>query len=138
MHTDSELSQIEQIKQLKAKYYYYLDTKNWDGWKTDVFAIDAFFDVQEVRTAPFHGIDEFLEFVIPAMRDVKSVHHGHMPIIELTSETTATAIWAMEDVLFMPHRVHGYGHYHETYEFTPNGWRIKSMRLTRLYGPAPL
>ena len=29
--------------------------------------------------------------------------------------------------------LHGYGHYHETYVRTEAGWRIKSVRLTRLY-----
>jgi hypothetical protein len=28
--------------------------------------------------------------------------------------------------------MHGYGHYHETYERTDDGWRIKTITLTRL------
>ena len=28
--------------------------------------------------------------------------------------------------------MHGYGHYHETYEKGPDGWRIKTLLLTRL------
>jgi hypothetical protein len=28
--------------------------------------------------------------------------------------------------------LHGFGHYHETYGLTANGWRITSSRLTRL------
>ena len=28
--------------------------------------------------------------------------------------------------------LHGFGHYHETYVRTPEGWRISSTRLTRL------
>ena len=28
--------------------------------------------------------------------------------------------------------MHGYGHYHETYERLPAGWRIKTLKLTRL------
>jgi hypothetical protein len=30
------------------------------------------------------------------------------------------------------HFLHGLGHYHETYVRTPGGWRIASLRLTRL------
>jgi hypothetical protein len=49
-----------------------------------------------------------------------TVHHGHMPEIELTSNGDATGTWAMEDELWFPDgspvlHVHGYGHYHETY-----------------------
>jgi hypothetical protein len=28
--------------------------------------------------------------------------------------------------------MHGYGHYHETYEKTDGRWRISSLKLTRL------
>jgi hypothetical protein len=28
--------------------------------------------------------------------------------------------------------MHGYGHYHETYEKDADGWRIKTMRISRL------
>jgi len=65
---------------------------------------------------------------------VITVHHGHMPEIELTSATTATGVWAMEDMLRWPdgREMHGYGHYHETYEKVGGAWRIKSSKLTRL------
>ncbi|MBI0293347.1 nuclear transport factor 2 family protein [Streptomyces sp. PRKS01-29] len=31
-----------------------------------------------------------------------SVHHGHMPEIEITGPDTASGIWAMEDLLTFP------------------------------------
>ncbi len=62
---------------------------------------------------------------------------GHMPEIELTSPTTATGIWAMEDHLSFPAgaqlaELHGYGHYHETYTKVDGTWRIATTRLARL------
>jgi len=70
---------------------------------------------------------------------VTTCHHGHMPEIELTSATTATGIWAMEDHLWFSEghplgiaQLHGYGHYHETYEKVGDRWYIKSLVLTRL------
>ena len=64
-----------------------------------------------------------------------TVHQGHMPEIDLTSETTATGIWALNDIVIWPNgmRLDGYGHYHETYEKGADGWRIKSSKLTRLH-----
>jgi hypothetical protein len=61
-----------------------------------------------------------------------------MPELELTSPDTATGIWAMQDQIWWPEgapvrRLVGSGHYHETYRRTPDGWRIASMRLTRLH-----
>ena len=68
---------------------------------------------------------------------VTTVHHGHMPEIDITSPTTATGIWSMEDMLRWPEGspinwMHGYGHYHETYEKIDGEWRIASCTLTRL------
>jgi hypothetical protein len=73
----------------------------------------------------------------PTLNGVVTVHHGHMPEIELTSATTATGVWAMEDHLRWPAgesigELHGYGHYHETYVKLDDGWRISSTKLTRL------
>jgi hypothetical protein len=67
-----------------------------------------------------------------------SVHHGHMPEIVLTSPTTASGVWALEDQLWWPEggpltHMHGFGHYHETYEKTADGRRIKTMTITRLH-----
>lgn len=68
---------------------------------------------------------------------VTSVHHGHTPIIEFTSDTTATGIWAMEDMLWWSHpdgaeeHLHGYGHYHEEYRLVDDVWLISYRSLTR-------
>jgi hypothetical protein len=57
-----------------------------------------------------------------------------MPEIDVTSPTTATGVWAMEDMLRWPTgmELHGFGHYHETYEKVEGRWRIKRSELTRL------
>jgi len=79
------------------------------------------------------GVDAFVEFV-RGLTLVQSVHQGHMPEIELTSPTTATGIWSLEDFNRWQNGkdTHGYGHYHETYEKVDGQWRIKTMRLTYL------
>lgn len=65
-----------------------------------------------------------------------TVHQVHAPPeIELTSPTTASGIWALNDVVRLaPGGVNlaGYGHYHETYEKADGRWRIKTSTLTRL------
>lgn len=68
------------------------------------------------------------------LADVVTVHHCHTPEIEVTSPDTATGVWAMEDMLRFGDgsELHGFGHYHETYRRTDEGWRIASSRLTRL------
>ncbi len=127
---------IEAIKRLKARYFRTMDTKDWAAMH-DVFAPDVVIDTTEDGAPLIEGSDAFLEFLAPMLAEVTTVHHGHMPEIELTSDTTATGIWAMEDHLWWPEgsalqHLHGYGHYHETYVKLPEGWRIQTLKLTRL------
>ena len=128
---------IEAIKRLKARYFRLMDTKDWAGMAT-VFTDDVEVDVSGDGAGLTRGVSEFLSFLQSAIGEVITVHHGHMPEIELTSPTTATGIWALEDQLWWPEggalaHMHGFGHYHETYEKTGAGWRIKSLKLTRLH-----
>jgi hypothetical protein len=133
------MDDIEAIKQLKARYFRTMDTKDWAGFR-QVFADDLIMDISsadspiDVPTSVFTSADEFLAFVVPILDVVLTVHQGHMPEIDITSPTTATGIWALEDLLRYPDgdEMRGYGHYHETYVKTSNGWRIKSSSLTRL------
>ena len=130
------MDDIEAIKHLKARYFRLMDTKDWDGL-ADVFTSDVVIDVSEEGSPISHGVAEYLPFLRANIETVTTVHHGHMPEITLTSETTATGVWAMEDKLWWPEgspikHLHGYGHYHETYEKSGGEWRIKTLRLTRL------
>ena len=129
--TDSD--DIEAIKQLKARYFRLMDTKDWDGYAT-VFTDDVVIDTSEDGAGIIQGRAEFLPFLRQTIGDVTTVHHGHMPEIELTSATSATGIWALQDILRWPNgaELHGYGHYHETYVKSGDKWRIQSTRLTRL------
>jgi hypothetical protein len=81
------------------------------------------------------GADAFMAFLQDTLGEVITVHHGHMPEIELTSSDTATGIWALQDLLMWPSgmRLDGYGHYHETYEKRDGEWRIASSTLTRVH-----
>jgi len=125
---------LEAIKQLKARYFRLMDTKDWEAMRREVFAHDVVVDTSSSGGGVIAGAAPFVAFLREAIGDVVTVHHGHMPEIELTSATTATGIWAMEDMLRWPNgmELHGYGHYRETYEKVDGAWRIKSTTLTRL------
>jgi len=125
---------VESIKQLKARYFRTMDTKDWAGMR-EVFADDVVMDTTESGGSVIAGADEFLAFLQEALAGATTVHQGHMPEIELTSPTTATGIWALEDLIVWPNggRLEGYGHYHETYELVDGAWRIKTSTLTRLH-----
>ena len=128
---------IEAIKQLKARYFRLMDTKDWDGLAT-VFTDDVRIDMTGEGGGVTESVTDYMPFIRQVIGDVITVHHGHMPEIALTSPTTATGIWALEDRLWWPEgtpisSMHAFGHYHETYERLDGEWYIKSMTLTRLH-----
>ena len=130
------MDDVEAIKQLKARYFRLMDTKDWAGFRA-LFTPDVRVDVSGDGAGVFEGLDVFMAMLEPTLRGVVTVHHGHTPEIEITSPTTATGIWAMEDHLRFPPggpvgELHGYGHYHETYVKLDGDWRIKSTKLVRL------
>lgn len=127
------MDDIEAIKQLKARYFRTMDTKDWEAMR-GVFSDDVTVDTTGSGGEVISGADRFMVFLQGAIGDVLTVHHGHTPEIELTSASTASGIWAMEDMLRWPdgRELHGYGHYIETYEKAAGKWLIKTLKLTRL------
>ena len=127
------LLEIEAIKQLKARYCRYLDTKDWVAWR-GIFTDDFASDTSEAGGKVINGADEFVAFTRRNLGSNATAHQVHMPEIELLSATTARGIWALEDVVRLAPGVNlrGYGHYQETYEKIHGQWRISSSKLTRL------
>jgi len=132
------LQAIEDIRRLKARYFRCLDAKDWDGFGA-VFTDDAQLELTEEAAGrpPVVGRDAIVALVRRVVGDAVSVHHGHAPEITVESPDEASGIWAMEDRLVWPEgsrarSMHGYGHYHERYRRTHEGWSISRMALTRL------
>jgi len=125
---------LESIKQLKARYCRLLDTQKWPELR-ELFTADAVieFEFPEMR---FSNADEFVALSIEALEGACTVHHVHSPEIELLSDESARGIWAMDDLVERPgadaSSWHGYGNYHEEYRCVGGGWKIASLRLTRL------
>ena len=128
---------IEAIKRLKARYFRHMDRKDWPAWG-QVFAEDAVLEVPEVDMVET-GREAIVASVSGALEGTQTVHHGHMPEIELTGPDTATGIWAMADYVEWSQPegegrvgLRGYGHYVEEYVRVGGEWRIARSRLDRL------
>jgi SnoaL-like domain len=150
--TVAKLMAIEEIKQLKARYFRLMDTRDFDSM-SQVFCLDAVFDCTEgARVLPVGGAwngpvgpvvsgrDAIMAWIRDAFRERTSVHHGHCHEVTILSETEAHGIIAMEDYIRTLDRqtqlIHAAGHYHERYRFESGSWRIAATRLTRLFtGP---
>jgi hypothetical protein len=132
------LIETEALKTLKARYFRFLDTKDWDAW-TQVWAPQIDHEMPMEGQAHHGSREDFVTFVSAALTGVITAHHGHTCEIEVTSPTTAKAIWAFQDYLkpeegapaHAPSMI-GFGHYHETYVKSDAGWQIRTQKITRL------
>lgn len=129
---------IEEIKQLVARRCRSLDLQDWETYAachtSDVvsYAISS----ESGAAEPTRGIDSVMAFLRTQLAGRTTMHHVHSPEIELTSASTATGTWAMEDRLWWEHDgraywLHGFGHYRETYEQRGGHWLVSSRRLER-------
>ena len=98
--TDSDkiriLFDMELIKKVKRKYWWSVDNKQMDDL-VDCFTEDAVadYDIGEL----LEGRDAIIKFlkgtVASEELDAVPIHQGFDPVIEITSETTATARWRL-------------------------------------------
>jgi ketosteroid isomerase-like protein len=132
-----QLWDIEQIKQLKARYFRFLDAKDWDAY-ADLFTEDCVHFLPQEAPKPQVSNEEYLRDLKVQLGNGVTTHHGHMPEITLLSDTEAEGIWAMFDYVQVDSprgrvSIMGYGHYFETYRKCADGrWRISSKRNVRL------
>jgi hypothetical protein len=146
--TDVErLLALEDIRKLKAAYFRCMDTKRRDEL-ADLFTEDAVFDTRGALEMPkpeaeyeaepvLTGRALIANYITNGLAPMASVHHGHMPEIEILSANEANGVWAMDDLLVpadgVPFRTfRGYGYYRETYRRTDR-WRIATLKLRRFY-----
>ena len=132
---------LEDISQLKARYFRLMDTQQWDSWH-DCFIdnVSATYEgaprisKEEPEDIHITGREELVEGVKKLMTGACSMHQGFMPEIEILSDEKATGIWAMFDYVRLPTcNFKGWGHYHEVYVRSSEGWKIEKIHLTRLH-----
>ena len=131
--SDSNFMSFEQIKQLKARYFRFIDTQDWDAL-SEVFTKDAVLQWGPEAGQVMEGRDAILAGLIANLEGAVTCHQGHMPEIELIDAEHASGIWAMTDRVDHPdYLLIGYGHYHEEYVKQDGRWRIQRLKLTRLH-----
>ena len=134
------LPAIEAIRQLKARYCRFVDTKQWERLKA-LFAPDAQFD--GFGSVP-DGTDPatFVSAISKRLAQAITVHHVHAPEIVFLEPQRARGVWAMMDYVDFQAGGQakgtgagrgwiGWGYYEEEYACLDGVWLISYMRLTR-------
>lgn len=125
------LEDIEAIKKLKARYWRCVDKKLWAELE-EVFAEDATLDHGDLH---LQGSKAIVQSLREAIGTVATAHGGHSPEIEITSDSTAKGIWALQDYLVWKscRKLVGFGHYEDEYVKVGNQWKKKSVKLSRTF-----
>lgn len=131
-----DLEAIERIKQLKSRYFRFLDTRDIAGLQT-VFTPDA--------EAYFKGADYDFSLVGWAQLEAfyrKSfqptsfgMHNGHHPEISVSGDS-ATGIWYLHDIFIQLDNqitVMGSALYEDDYRKVDGEWRIARTGYRRLW-----
>jgi len=131
-----ELQEIEAIKRLKYKYMRCIDEKRWDEL-AECFAENATVSYSGGKYA-FAGRDAIMKFLVDSMDrgSFLSSHRIGQPEIDLTSETTATGIWALEDTVIDTHfeiTLRGAAFYRDEYLKIGGQWKIQSTGYERTF-----
>lgn len=135
---------IDAIGRTKAEYFRCIDEQDWDGLVA-IFTPDAETDMREAvqphdPSLLSHDPAAFARNNAYVLAGVTTAHFGYMPRIDVLSDTEASAIWSMEDWLWVPEgnpvmppgRMHGWGHYSDRYQRVGDRWLIAASRLTRV------
>jgi len=138
----NRLIAIEQIRNLHARYWRFVDSQNWDAFGA-LFTADAGF-TEHLTGFHCEGAGEIQAAVAAFLNGATTVHHGHQSEIEVHDDGTADAIFVMEDYLIFPpgavnpgtgapmSTLHGYGHYVEKIVKVEGEWRFQQVDLYRV------
>jgi hypothetical protein len=134
--TPQDLVEHEALKRLKYKYLRCLDQKLWDEME-ECFAPDAVAAYSGGKYS-YEGRDAILAFLKKSMgaETFLSSHRCHHPEIELTGPDTATAVWALEDVVIEEKwgiTIRGAAFYRDEYVKQDGRWRIRRTGYKRTY-----
>ncbi len=131
-----DLVEIEAIKRLKYKYLRCLDQKLWDERET-CFVEDATAAYSGGKYA-FEGRAAIMQFLRKSMGadTFLSSHRVHHPEIDLTSPTTATGTWALEDTVIETRwqiTIRGAAFYRDDYVKLDGDWKIRHTGYRRTF-----
>jgi hypothetical protein len=137
----------EQLVELLARYASIADTKDWDDLPNTVFADRVLCDFESVGAGPARDVerDAFVEGVRTFFAGWQATHHAitnHRIRIDGDVATIRAHVqaqhWLAPEVA-LPNRNRWLviGFYDDEAVRTPDGWRLRAIRLTATYQEHP-
>ncbi len=141
-YTLQQLSDIEDIKLLKHRYFRGMDTANWDLLDS-LFADDVTVDFRGGGyRVNFSGRENYMIFLKNSFHsDAVAMHYGSMPELTLTGDDEAEGYWYLYDIFIQANtrsQTTGTALYKDRYRRIDGQWKIVATeydRLIELVGP---
>ena len=135
-YTLQELSDLEDIRRLKHRYFRGIDTAD-AALLSALFTDDIIVDYRGGNyRVQLQGRADMLEFLANSFHaSALAMHHGHMPDITLTGPDSADGIWYLEDIFInLEHRSHTFGSaiYKDAYRREDGLWKIARSEYDRI------
>jgi hypothetical protein len=129
-------AELEAIRQLKYAYFRTLDLKQFDELGL-LLTEDATASYEDGKTV-LEGRQAIVSWLSEALSSpgIVTEHHGHHPEITLTSDTTATGTWYLQDRVVVPAadlEIGGTAFYSDRYRRGEQGWRIAHTGYMRVF-----
>ena len=136
-YTVQQLSDLEDIRTLKHRYFRGIDTADLPLLGT-LFTNDLTVDYRGgTYRVRLEGRDNMLEFLANSFHSgAVAMHHGHMPEITLTGENAAEGIWYLEDIFIDVERSShtiGSAIYRDVYRREDGVWKIARTEYDRVF-----
>ena len=135
-YTLQQLSDFEDIRTLKHRYFRAIDTADMallSNMFTDDITVEYRGGAYKVKLA---GRENMLEFLANSFNsDCAAMHQGHQPEITLTGEDTAEGIWYLEDIFVnvaLRTRTHGTAIYRDQYRRVDGQWKLSRTEYDRV------
>jgi hypothetical protein len=135
-YTLQQLSDLEDIRTLKHRYFRCIDTANIAELAelfTDEVTVDYRGGSYRVQ---LQGREPMLEFLANSFHsDAAAMHQGHMPEIRLTGEDTAEGTWYLEDIFIdvvQRTQTVGTAIYKDQYRREGGRWKIAATEYDRV------
>jgi hypothetical protein len=125
----------ETLRELKSRYFRYMDEQDWESLR-GILAPDLAFHHPTIGT--YDNADETISAIAGRVSGVRTMHQGHDPEIAVDGDV-AEGSWSLQSFVFSPTdpdvRITRYARYADRFRREGDGWVISHITFTYVYDP---